>query len=74
MKHPLNPFWALDRGTSDLTLNRICIVMAPLVVVVFLANLGRLDRGWREVQKASRDNRARDEARASVVVGNEAAT
>ncbi len=72
MKHPLNPFWVLEDDVSDITLNRICVVLAPLVVVVFLANLGRLDRAWREVQKASRDNRERAQARESVIVTREA--
>jgi hypothetical protein len=70
--HPLNPFWVVDRGATDITLNRVSVVMAPLVVIVFLANLGRLDRAWREVQKASRHNRERDEARENAVVRSEA--
>jgi hypothetical protein len=59
MRHPLNPFWVLWPDTSDVTLSRISVVMVPLVVVVGLANLMRLDKAWRELQKHSRENRER---------------
>lgn len=62
MRHPLNPFWIIGYDTNDVTLSRICVVLVPLAVVVGLANLPRLDHAWREVQKASRENRERASA------------
>jgi hypothetical protein len=59
MHHPLNPFWVFDRSTSEMSLSRLCVVLVPLAVVVGLANLMRLDHAWREMQKASRENRER---------------